>query len=82
MRLALIRLVVISAALFGASSWGAAQVLPAAAPSGRDVSLIDSNRPVSMPPPTPQGKDASELHGTRVSDPYRWLENPNDPTVQ
>jgi prolyl oligopeptidase len=82
MRLALIRLVVISAALFGASSWGAAQVLPAAAPSGRDVSLIDPNRTVSMPPPTPQGKDASELHGTRVSDPYRWLENPNDPTVQ
>lgn len=82
MRLVFVHLIVISAALAGASSWCAAQVQPAAAPRARDVSLIDPNRPVSMPPTTPQGKDDSELHDTRVSDPYRWLENPNDPTVQ
>ena len=48
--------------------------------SERDVSLIDT-RPV-LPPATPRHDDASVLHGVTVPDPYRWLENPDDPKVQ
>lgn len=56
MRLALVRPVLVSIALLGASSLYATQVQPAAATTARDVSLIDANRPVAMPPATPKGK--------------------------
>jgi prolyl oligopeptidase len=33
-------------------------------------------------PPTPQHAASTNLHGIDVADPYRWLENPDDPAVQ
>jgi prolyl oligopeptidase len=36
----------------------------------------------SKPPASPTHPAASTLHGVKVDDPYRWLENPNDPAVQ
>ncbi|GLQ88417.1 prolyl oligopeptidase family serine peptidase [Dyella flagellata] len=34
------------------------------------------------PPASPTRPDASSLHGITVNDPYRWLENSQDPAVQ
>jgi prolyl oligopeptidase len=34
------------------------------------------------PPPTPAQETAEEMHGIRVADPYRWLENAGDPKVE
>ncbi len=34
------------------------------------------------PPPTPESDTADDFHGTLVPDPYRWLENAEDPQVQ
>ncbi|MBD8874469.1 prolyl oligopeptidase family serine peptidase [Rhodanobacter sp. DHB23] len=45
-----------------------------------DVSLIGDH--VAQPPASPQRDDASVLHGVRVADPYRWLEDGNAPAVQ
>lgn len=36
----------------------------------------------SKPPASPTRLAASTLHGETVNDPYRWLENPQDPAVQ
>jgi prolyl oligopeptidase len=36
----------------------------------------------SPPPASPMHAASSTLHGVTVSDPYRWLENPQDPAVQ
>jgi prolyl oligopeptidase len=35
-----------------------------------------------LPPPAKVGADADTLHGVRVPDPYRWLENWSDPAVK
>jgi prolyl oligopeptidase len=36
----------------------------------------------AKPPASPTRPAASTLHGETVNDPYRWLENPQDPAVQ
>lgn len=36
----------------------------------------------AKPPASPTRPAASSLHGETVNDPYRWLENPQDPAVQ
>ncbi|GLQ50460.1 peptidase S9 [Dyella flava] len=36
----------------------------------------------SPPPASPAHPASSSLHGVTVDDPYRWLENPQDPAVQ
>jgi prolyl oligopeptidase len=33
-------------------------------------------------PPTRSGSQVDVLHGVEIADPYRWLEDPNDPEVQ
>ena len=37
---------------------------------------------ISPPPPGNPGGAADIIHGTRVADPYRWLEDGNDPKVR
>ncbi|MGP1665140.1 MAG: prolyl oligopeptidase family serine peptidase, partial [Rhodanobacter sp.] len=75
------------ATLVFAASWLAASSvcstqLPPATPTtaARDVSLIDTSR--ALPPATPQHAASSTFHGTEVTDPYRWLEDPMAPAVQ
>lgn len=36
----------------------------------------------AAPPPTAREAAVTILHGEQVADPYRWLENPDDPKVQ
>lgn len=72
---------VVAAMLFAAGAHGATQ-LPPAEPEGppRDVSLIAGN--IHLPPPSPQRASTSLIHGVAVKDPWRWLENPDDPAVR
>ncbi|HET6726200.1 MAG TPA: prolyl oligopeptidase family serine peptidase [Gammaproteobacteria bacterium] len=46
--------------------------------------LIASAAPAAgtQPPPSPQHPASSTLHGVKVSDPYRWLEDGNAPAVR
>ena len=37
---------------------------------------------VPAPPPTPREKTVDTIHGVKVADPYRWLENWDDPKVK
>lgn len=37
---------------------------------------------VQPPPPTPAGATIDTIQGVRIADPYRWLEDWNDPKVQ
>jgi prolyl oligopeptidase len=37
---------------------------------------------IPPPPATPAGDTVDVIQGVKVSDPYRWLENPSDPKVQ
>ena len=37
---------------------------------------------VLPPPPTPAGATVDTIQGVRIADPYRWLEDWNDPKVQ
>lgn len=46
----------------------------------RNLTLVGDQQP--MPPPTPRHVASSMIHGERVSDPYRWLENPDSAAVQ
>ncbi|EIL97936.1 peptidase S9 [Rhodanobacter thiooxydans] len=76
------RLAPLAATLLFAGAAAAAQ-LPPVSPSAkppREVALIGESQP--LPPPTPQQAASSELHGVSVADPYRWLENPDDPAVR
>jgi prolyl oligopeptidase len=68
--------------LLAAGSAAAAQ-LPPVNPSPKpplEVALIGEPQP--LPPPTPRHAASSEFHGVSVADPYRWLENPDDPAVR
>ena len=45
--------------------------------------LVGSCAPaVESPPPTPRKPVVEELHGERIADPYRWLEQQIDPAVR
>jgi len=60
-----------------AVSSAAAQQVPK--PPHDDVSLIGDR---AQPPASPQHDDASVLHGVRVPDPWRWLEDGDAPAVR
>ncbi|MBB6185060.1 prolyl oligopeptidase family serine peptidase [Oleiagrimonas soli] len=52
--------------------------------SSTEMTLLDTKgAPPEVPPPhTARHAASSTLHGVVVQDPYRWLENPDDPAVQ
>ena len=71
---------VLSLALAAGMTVGAVFARQAPAPPRQDMSLIGDR--VSAPPASPPHDDASVLHGVRVADPYRWLEDGNAPAVR
>ena len=46
------------------------------------TTLVYGQRPASAPPQTPQRPVTDEYFGIKVVDPYRWLENWDDPDVR
>lgn len=77
MRLSLVLLL----ALLATGAADAAQLpTPTPASPTRDVTLLGAAP--RLPPPTARHADASVIHGVSVTDPYRWLENPDAPDVQ
>lgn len=77
------RLAPLIATLLLAAGNAAAAQLPPVNPSPKpplEVALIGESQP--LPPPTPQHAASGEFHGVSVADPYRWLENPDDPAVR
>ncbi|HET6631675.1 MAG TPA: prolyl oligopeptidase family serine peptidase [Rhodanobacteraceae bacterium] len=55
------------------------QPLPAPVPAG---SLAVTRHEAAAPPPTPRHAASTTLHGVKVADPYRWLEDANAEPVQ
>ena len=49
---------------------------------GAFVAVAASAATIPAAPPTKAGSDADTVQGTRVADPYRWLENWDDPAVK
>ncbi|UJJ59996.1 prolyl oligopeptidase family serine peptidase [Rhodanobacter denitrificans] len=77
------RLASFAATLLLAAGAAAAAQLPPVNPSTkppRELALIGEPQP--LPPPTPQQAASGTFHGVSVADPYRWLENPDDPAVR
>jgi prolyl oligopeptidase len=77
------RLASFAATLLLATAAAAAAQLPPVNPSTkppRELALIGEPQP--LPPPTPQQAASGTFHGVSVADPYRWLENPDDPAVR
>ncbi|MBD8880084.1 S9 family peptidase [Rhodanobacter sp. 7MK24] len=71
---------VLSIALLAGIAACAADAQQIPEPPQHDVSLIDGHG--SQLPASPQRDDASVLHGVRVPDPYRWLEDGDAPAVR
>lgn len=62
-----------------------AQLTPKPHPTSIETALIDTEaRLPKVPPPPPTARHRYEvvIDGTRIADPYHWLENPEDPAVQ
>ncbi len=75
------RLSLLLLALLAAGAADAAQLpTPTPASPTRDVTLLGAAP--RLPPPSARHADASVIHGVSVTDPYRWLENPDAPSVQ
>jgi prolyl oligopeptidase len=76
------RLAPLIAALLLAAGNAAAQLPPvdSSPKPPREVALIGESQP--LPPPTPRQAASGTFHGVSVADPYRWLENPDDPAVR
>src|SRR6185369_7270231 len=43
--------------------------------------MKDSNTPIRYPI-APRGQQVDDYHGTKVADPYRWLEDPDSPQTR
>ncbi|PTL79327.1 prolyl oligopeptidase family protein [Vitiosangium sp. GDMCC 1.1324] len=53
---------------------------PSASPASEATSASASQAPVRLAYPVAQKQDVvDDYHGTKVADPYRWLENPDSP---
>jgi prolyl oligopeptidase len=67
------RLTIALGSLIVAASAGALKPSPAAAQAGAAARHY---------PPTPRGAQVDDIHGVRVADPYRWLEDITSPDVR